>query len=102
MHNDLIQIKNEIYDTINLDMSDFKIEQESIEYYACRFKLNEKIIVSRNAKITKKKRDSSLHYGNEIKTDRLSLLMKLTELIFMLLMFGIKMNLGSLYFQNLY
>ncbi len=51
----LPRIIKEIYDTCSLEISDFKIEPESKEYGACRFKLNGLDILSRNAKITPKK-----------------------------------------------
>ncbi|WP_299765324.1 MepB family protein [uncultured Dokdonia sp.] len=51
----LNEIKTKIYDTCSLQISDFKIESESKEYKACRFKLNGLNILSRNAKITPKK-----------------------------------------------
>ncbi len=55
MDKNLNQIKTEIYDKCSLEISDFKIEAESKEYNACRFRLNELNILSRNAKITPKK-----------------------------------------------
>lgn len=55
MDNNLNQIKTEVYDKCSLDISDFKNEPESKEYYACRFKLNGRNLLSRNAKITPKK-----------------------------------------------
>ncbi len=55
MDNNLNQIKTEVYDKCSLEISDFKIESESKEYYACRFRLNGLNILSRNAKITPKK-----------------------------------------------
>ncbi len=55
MDNNLNQIKTEVYDKCSLEISDFKIESESKEYYACRFRLNRLNILSRNAKITPKK-----------------------------------------------
>lgn len=51
----LNEIKTKVYDTCSLQISDFKIESESKEYKACRFKLNGLNIISRNAKITPKK-----------------------------------------------
>lgn len=55
MDNNLNQIKTKIYDKCALEISDFKNEQESKEYVACRYKLNELNIISRNAKTTPKK-----------------------------------------------
>ncbi|MCX2681563.1 MepB family protein [Galbibacter sp. EGI 63066] len=55
MDKNLKQIKKEVYDRIKLEISDYRIEQESKEYNACRFELNGQNIVCRNAKITPKK-----------------------------------------------
>jgi len=55
MDSKLNQIKTKIYDKIELEISNFKIELESKEYNACRFELNGRHIISRNAKITPKK-----------------------------------------------
>ncbi|WP_317196446.1 MepB family protein [Winogradskyella sp. SM1960] len=61
------QIKTEIYDNIKLEISDFKKELESQEYYACRFKLNGKNIISRNGKITSKKIGQFVTFWNRNK-----------------------------------
>ena len=55
MNNLLTQISTEVYSKCNLQISDFTLEKESQEYNACRFKLNGKSIISRNANITPKK-----------------------------------------------
>ncbi|MEX1191737.1 MAG: MepB family protein [Brumimicrobium sp.] len=55
MDKNLNQVKTNIYDNIKIDISDFEIERESKEYYACKFKLNGRNTLSRNAKITPKK-----------------------------------------------
>ncbi|MCK0159443.1 MepB family protein [Allomuricauda sp. F6463D] len=55
MYTNLNQIKTEIYDKCSLEISDFQTESESQEYDACRFELNGRNIISRNAKITPKK-----------------------------------------------
>lgn len=55
MDNNQNIIKTKIYDKCELKISDFKMETESKEYDACRFKLNGLSIISRNAKITPKK-----------------------------------------------
>jgi hypothetical protein len=55
MYSNLNKIKTEVYDKIELEISDFKIERESEEYDACQFKLNGRNIISRKAKITPKK-----------------------------------------------
>ena len=55
MDKNLYQIKSEIYDKCSLEISEFKTEIKSKEYYACRFQLNGLNILSRNAKITPKK-----------------------------------------------
>lgn len=55
MDSDLNQIKTEVYDKCSLKISNFKNELESKEYNACRFELNGRNILSRDAKITPKK-----------------------------------------------
>lgn len=55
MDNNLNEIKIEVYDKCFLRISDFETESESKDYNACRFKLNGRNILSRNAKITPKK-----------------------------------------------
>ena len=51
----LYQIKTEIYDKCSFEISHFKLEPESREYDACRFDLDGRKIICRNAKITPKK-----------------------------------------------
>ncbi|MUH35480.1 MepB family protein [Zobellia amurskyensis] len=48
-------IFNKVYHFSNLTISNFKLEQESKEYSACKFKLGANTIICRNAKITPKK-----------------------------------------------
>ena len=55
MDENLNQIKTEIYDKCSFEISDFKLEPESREYDACRFDLDGRKIICRNAKITPKK-----------------------------------------------
>lgn len=55
MDNNLNRIKTEVYEKCGLKISDFQLETESKEYDACRFELNGRKIISRNAKITPKK-----------------------------------------------
>ena len=55
MDDHLSQIKTDVYDACALEISDFKLESESKEYDACRFTLNGRFIIGRNAKITPKK-----------------------------------------------
>jgi hypothetical protein len=55
MDNNLNRIKTEIYEKCGLKISDFQLETESKEYDACRFELNGRKIISRNARITPKK-----------------------------------------------
>ena len=55
MNNSLKQIKTQIYDQCDLEISAFQLELESTEYNACQFDLNGLNIVSRTAKITPKK-----------------------------------------------
>jgi hypothetical protein len=52
---ELSEIKNEVYDKCELQISDFENELESTEYIACNFKLNGVNIICRTAKITPKK-----------------------------------------------
>lgn len=55
MNNMLKTITLQIYHKLGLIITDFKAEEESKEYAACRFKLNGLNIICRNAKITPKK-----------------------------------------------
>ncbi len=55
MNTNLNQIKNEVYDTCDFQISNFKLEPESKAYDACRFELNGQSIISRSAKVTPKK-----------------------------------------------
>jgi len=55
MDRNLKQIKNEVYETCGLKMSNFLMETESKEYDACRFELSGRKIISRNSKVTPKK-----------------------------------------------
>ena len=55
MNQQLSIIKTKIYDKCKLCISNFILEDESEEYCACRFLLNECVIISRNSKITPKK-----------------------------------------------
>lgn len=48
----LFLVKNLVYDTCALDFTDLKLEKESIEYDACSFQMNGKLILHRTAKIT--------------------------------------------------
>ena len=45
MNKNLSQIKSLVYDFIDYEILDLEIEQESQEYEACRFRLNEKSII---------------------------------------------------------
>lgn len=54
MDKNLNQIKTEVYDKCALEISDFKFERESKEYYACRFELSGRSIISINVKIRPK------------------------------------------------
>ncbi len=55
MNNNLSQINTEVYNKCGLEISDFTLDTESKEYNACRFRLNGKHIICRNAKVTPKK-----------------------------------------------
>lgn len=56
MDSNLNEVKTNVYNKCGLDILDFKNEPESREYFACTFVLNGRKIISRNAKITPKKR----------------------------------------------
>ena len=55
MDNALLQIKTEVYDRCDLEITGFQLELESKEYDACQFELNGLNIICRSAKITPKK-----------------------------------------------
>lgn len=55
MHKSSIPISNEVYNPLNLLISDLLVELESKEYDACRYQLNGFKIISRTAKRTPKK-----------------------------------------------
>gem|GEM_PF-5958908 len=44
-----------IYNSCNFTVSNFNVEKESKRYHACQFYLNNKKVISTNAKITPKK-----------------------------------------------
>lgn len=50
-----ISLMKSLYDSHGLKISSFLMELESQEYGACRFEVNGKKVISRNAKITPKK-----------------------------------------------
>ncbi len=52
---DVLFAKEQLYDKLLLQLTDYKEERESKEYNACSFKLNGKSVLSRKAKITPKK-----------------------------------------------
>lgn len=55
MNNTLLKIQELIYQPLNFEISELKIEAEGQQYRACQFLLNERKIISRNSKITPKK-----------------------------------------------
>ena len=55
MNNILRLIKQDVYGQCGLDISDFGWERESKGYQACQFKLNGKVVICRQAKLTPKK-----------------------------------------------
>lgn len=55
MNTNLSKIKTTIYDQCSLNISNFQFEEESKEYDACQFNLNDLSIICRTAKITPKK-----------------------------------------------
>ena len=54
-HELLEKIHSEIYSRINFKLTDLTFEEESAEYNACKFYLNNLKIISRDSKITPKK-----------------------------------------------
>lgn len=44
-----------VYQACSLGISDFSIEKESTEYEACRFRIDQQMVIGRTAKITPKK-----------------------------------------------
>mgnify|MGYP001145944300 CR=1 FL=1 len=55
MNKDLFAIKTKVYDLLNFNFSDFREEEESKAYAACRFTLNNFLVINRNGKTTPKK-----------------------------------------------
>lgn len=55
MSYNLKKMKSAVYDQCNFEILGFQFETESQEYDACQFELNNKKVISRNAKITPKK-----------------------------------------------
>ncbi len=55
MNKNLTYLKKELFDKLNLEISDYSDELESQEYDACQFELNKKHVISRTSKITPKK-----------------------------------------------
>ena len=55
VNTNLSEIDKAVYAKLEMKISEFRVEPESIEYDACRFTLNELIIISRSSKITPKK-----------------------------------------------
>lgn len=51
----LLEIKDKVYDKCLLQITDFKVENESTDYDGCQFELNGVYVICRNAKITPKK-----------------------------------------------
>jgi len=48
-------IKEVVYDCCSLELTNFILNEESQEYFACSYLLNEKRVISRTAKMTLKK-----------------------------------------------
>ncbi|MBP6740701.1 MAG: MepB family protein [Leptospiraceae bacterium] len=49
---ELIHLRKNLFDKLNLSLSDFEFEKESREYEASSFRLNQKVVLYRKAKIT--------------------------------------------------
>ena len=69
MNEILQQISDQIFKLCNFQISNFEIEAESKEYHACRFRLNGRTIISRNAKITPKKMGQFVTFWKRIGSD---------------------------------
>ncbi len=78
-------INTEIYRQCGLNISHFLTEPESEEYDACQFELNGQKIIRHNAKITPKKRDSSLPFGTETQKESPNPILKKTTFTITLL-----------------
>lgn len=55
MNKTVSNINTAVYNKLNLQISNFSLESESKEYDACKFEINNRKIICRNAKITPKK-----------------------------------------------
>jgi hypothetical protein len=55
MHPDLLLVKNNIFDPLQLNLDEYFQESESTEYSACGFSLAQKLTRFRTAKVTPKK-----------------------------------------------
>jgi hypothetical protein len=52
LHSDLLVVKELVYDKCGFDLTDLKVDKESVEYGACTFRLNGMVIRHRVSKIT--------------------------------------------------
>jgi len=55
MNNYTQKVKKYVYDCCSFEFTNYSLDEESKEYFACAYLLNKKFIVSRTAKITPKK-----------------------------------------------
>ncbi|GLB49372.1 MepB family protein [Neptunitalea lumnitzerae] len=55
INHNLSQIDKKVYTLLSYEISNYRNENEGLEYDACQFTLNNSIIISRSAKITPKK-----------------------------------------------
>jgi hypothetical protein len=65
---DVLIANEQLYVPCGLEMTDLKVEDESTEYGACRFKLNGISIIYRAAKITPTKSWAVCYYLEEKRT----------------------------------
>lgn len=49
------QIQQQVYDPCGFSFTNFRIENEQKEYFACKFCINDSLVICRTAKITPKK-----------------------------------------------
>lgn len=82
MDDHLLEIKATVYDNIGLSISSYKMEIESAEYNACQFKLNQKLIICRTAKITPKKIGQFVTFWKRNKNEPIEPLNETDELDF--------------------
>lgn len=63
---DLLEFKTQVYEKCGFSISNFELESESKEYSACRFVLNRRLVLCRNAKTTPKKSGQFVTFWNRV------------------------------------